>query len=198
MRPRGPRHPGGLDSRAVPLYNRSMNPSQPFLEARDFLIAHREDYAAAYAGFRWPQLDRFNWALDYFNPIAQGNDRLALWVVDEHGGDARQTFAALSERSSRVASFLRERGVRRGDRVLVMLGNVVPLWEITLALMKLGAVISPATTLLTPADLQDRIERGGIRHVITGFPRAETAAPVTKSHLRRLIFRACLALNYAS
>ena len=123
-----------------------MNPSRSFLEARDFLIAHREDYAAAYAGFRWPQLDHFNWALDYFDPFAQGNDRLALWVVDEHGGDARLTLAAMSERSNRVASFLREHGVRRGDRVLVMLGNVVPLWEITLALMKLGAVISPATT----------------------------------------------------
>ncbi|HKV13057.1 MAG TPA: AMP-binding protein [Thermoanaerobaculia bacterium] len=144
-----------------------MNPNPSFLDARDFLLAHREDYATAYAGFRWPQLDRFNWALDYFDPLAQGNDRLALWVVDEHGGDARLTFAAMSERSNRVANFLRERGVRRGDRVLVMLGNVVPLWEITLALMKLGAVISPATTLLTPADLEDRIERGGIRHVIT-------------------------------
>src|SRR5215213_9876817 len=106
-------------------YNQSMNPNQSFLDARDFLIAHREDYAAAYAGFRWPQLDRFNWALDYFDPFAQGNVHLALWVVDEHGGDSRLTFAAMSERSNRVANFLRERGVRRGDRVLVMLGNVV-------------------------------------------------------------------------
>ena len=47
-----------------------------------------------------------------------------------------------------------------------MLGNVPELWELTLTAMKLGAVFRPATTLLAAADLQDRIERGGIRHVI--------------------------------
>jgi acetyl-CoA synthetase len=44
----------------------------PFLAARDFLIRHREDYATAYRDFRWPQLERFNWALDYFDPMARG------------------------------------------------------------------------------------------------------------------------------
>ncbi len=156
----------------------SIKTAAAFREARDFLIAHREDYAAAYAGFQWPALDHFNWALDYFDPFAQGNDRLALWVVDEHGGEERLTFKTLSERSNQIANFLREHGVRRGDRVLVMLGNVVPLWEITLALLKLGAVISPATTLLTPADLQDRIERGEMRHVIAGVQDTDKLAHV--------------------
>ena len=41
-----------------------------FIEARDFLLAHREDYERAYREFRWPVLDRFNWALDYFDPMA--------------------------------------------------------------------------------------------------------------------------------
>ena len=59
-----------------------------FLEARDFLVAHRSDYATAYRDFRWPVLDRFNWALDYFDPMARGNDRPALWIVDEGGGEA--------------------------------------------------------------------------------------------------------------
>jgi acetyl-CoA synthetase len=156
----------------------SIKTAAAFLQARDFLLAHREDYAAAYAGFQWPELDRFNWALDYFDPFALGNDRLALWVVDEHGGEERLTFAALRERSNRAANFLRQHGVQPGDRVLVMLPNVVPLWEITLALMKLGAVISPATTLLTPADLQDRIERAGMRHVIAGAGDMEKLARV--------------------
>ena len=156
----------------------SIKTAAAFLQARDFLLAHREDYPAAYAGFQWPALDRFNWALDYFDPFALGNDRLARWVVDEHGGEERLTFAALRERSNRVANFLRQHGVQPGDRVLVMLPNVVPLWEITLALMKLGAVISPATTLLTPADLQDRIERAGMRHVIAGAGDMEKLARV--------------------
>ena len=57
-----------------------------FLKARDFLLAHRDDYETAYREFRWPVLDRFNWALDYFDPMAAGNNRPGLWIVDEGGG----------------------------------------------------------------------------------------------------------------
>jgi acetyl-CoA synthetase len=143
------------------------NPTAAFLQARDFLLAHREDYAGAYADFQWPELDRFNWALDYFDVIARDNHRPALWVTGEDGHDEKPSFAQLSARSNRVANFLRRLGVRRGDRMLVMLPNVVPLWEITLAAIKLGAVISPASTLLPPAELAERIARGGIRYVVT-------------------------------
>jgi acetyl-CoA synthetase len=139
-----------------------------FLAARDFLVANRTDYDRARREFRWPQLDRFNWALDYFDVIAKGNDRPALWVVDEGKGETKLSFAEMSRRSSQVASFLRAHGVKRGDAVLMMLGNVVPLWEVMLACMKLGAVIIPATTLLNTEDLKDRFERGAVRHVIVG------------------------------
>ncbi len=145
----------------------NMAPVDTFMRARDFLIAHRESYAAAYAGFQWPILERFNWAIDYFDGQANENNRLALWIVNEDGTESKVTFARMRERSNRVANFLRQAGVKRGDRILVMLPNVVPLWEITLAAMKVGAVISPATTLLAKDDLQDRIERGGMCHVIT-------------------------------
>ncbi|MDX1655313.1 MAG: AMP-binding protein, partial [Candidatus Competibacteraceae bacterium] len=145
-----------------------MSAAQPFIEARDFLIRHREDYDTAYRQFRWPKLDRFNWALDYFDTYAQGNQRLALWVVDDNGSEARLSYAQLSERSSRVANFLRARGVQRGERVLLMVNNVVPLWESMLACIKLGAVMIPATTLLTEDDLRDRLERGKVAHVIAG------------------------------
>jgi acetyl-CoA synthetase len=144
-----------------------MAPATAFRQARDFLLAHREDYAAAYAGFRWPELTRFNWALDYFDPEARNNHRIALWVTNEDGHEERHTFAGLSARSSQVANFLRRAGVSRGDRILVMLPNIVPLWEIMLAACKLGAVISPASTLLPASDLEDRIQRGTIRHVVT-------------------------------
>jgi acetyl-CoA synthetase len=138
-----------------------------FLQARDFLFAHREDYDTAYRDFRWPVLDRFNWALDYFDRMAYGNDRPALWIVDEGGGEARISFSEMAERSSRVANWLRGLGVRRGDRLLLMLGNVVPLWEVMLAAMKLGAVTIPASTLLSRDDLLDRFGRGRARHVVT-------------------------------
>jgi acetyl-CoA synthetase len=141
--------------------------AEAFKAARDFLFAHRTDYRAAHAGFRWPQLDTFNYALDWFDAeLARGGsaDRLALKIVGDGAGTA--TFAELSERSNRVANGLRALGVKRGERILLMLGNVVPLWEVMLAAMKLGAVVIPASTLLTPNDLKDRFERGRVRHLI--------------------------------
>ncbi len=139
-----------------------------FLAARDFLLAQRTDYAAAVRGFAWPQLANFNWALDYFDAMAAGNARVALHVVEESGAEEKRTFAELSARSDQVASHLRGLGVARGDRVLLMLGNEVPLWETMLACMKLGAVMIPATTLLAADDLRDRLERGQVKHVVAG------------------------------
>ena len=137
-----------------------------FIEARDLLLRHRTDYARASAEFRWPALDHFNWALDYFDPMAQGNTALALWLVEEDGSDARYSFDDMAQRSARMANFLRQHGVRRGDSVLLMLPNCIHLWDAMLACIKLGAVMIPATTLLTPTDLADRITRGAVRHVI--------------------------------
>ncbi len=110
---------------------------------------------------RAPALDEFNWALDWFDEIAKGNERPALRVIEADGGEQVRSFARLAARSNQVANWLRGHGVAQGDRVIVMLGNQVELWEAILAVMKLGAVIIPATTLLGPDDLVDRVERGG-------------------------------------
>ncbi|PCG86639.1 AMP-dependent synthetase [Streptomyces sp. WZ.A104] len=142
------------------------NATETFRAARDFLLEHREDYETAYAGFRWPRTDRFNWALDWFDVIAENNDRTALHIVEEDGRRTEVSFAAMSERSDRTANWLTEQGVREGDRILVMLGNQVELWESALAAMKLRAVVIPATPLLGPADLRDRVQRGRVRHVL--------------------------------
>ncbi len=139
-----------------------------FRAARDHLLAHRDDYDTAYATFTWPELDTFNWALDWFDVIAEGNDAPALWLVEEDGSERIWSFAELSAGSARVANWLRENGVRRGDRLLLMLGNQVELWETILAAMKLGAVLIPATPLFGPQDVTDRVVRGGARHVVTG------------------------------
>ena len=153
-----------------------MSEADAFLKARDFLIDKRVDYDAAYHHFDWPRQEYFNWALDYFDGCAQGNNRTALWIVGEPGAEQRLTFAELSERSNRVANFLRGRGVGRGDRILVMVGNVAALWEVTLAAMKLGALISPTSLLLTQSDLRDRVERGAMRHIIAEPSAAENLA----------------------
>jgi len=140
--------------------------AEAFKAARDFLFANRTNYQAAHDGFRWPELTEFNYALDWFDgELArhQPND-LALKITGD--GAATRTFAELSTASNRLANGLRALGVKRGDRILLMLGNVVPLWEAMLAAMKLGAVVIPATTLLNTADLRDRFDRGRVRHLI--------------------------------
>ncbi|EIT69768.1 MULTISPECIES: AMP-binding protein [Hydrocarboniphaga] len=143
-----------------------MSALDAFLEARDFLLQHREDYIAAKRDFRWPALTRFNWALDYFDAQALGNTAPALWIVEEDGSETQLSWSQMSARSNQVANHLRGLGVRRGDRVLIMLPNHVALWETMLATMKLGAVMIPATLLLSPEDLEDRLDRGGARYVV--------------------------------
>ena len=143
---------------------------ESFRTARDHLLRHRGDLEGARA-FPRPETEHFNWALDWFDREAAGNDATALRVVDlgPDGGVLAETalsHAEMSDRSDRVAGWLRDRGVARGDRILLLLGNRVALWEVMLAAIKLGAVVIPASTLLSPDDLADRVRRGAVRHVI--------------------------------
>jgi len=161
-----------------------MSGAEEFLKARDFLLGHRTDYEFAYRHFEWPELNEFNWALDYFDAMAAGNNMPALWVVDESGAEFRIGFAEMSLRSNRLANYLRELGVRRGDRILLMLGNEVAIWDTLLAACKLGAVVIPAATLLAPEDLQDRLDRGGVRHVIAGVAHTGKFAALAGEYTR--------------
>jgi len=138
-----------------------------FIELRDRLLREGVSHAQAPQAFQWPAVGEFNWATDYFDRIAAGNDRPALRVVDDVGHDHVLSYATLARRSNQVANFLAAQGVGAGDRVLIMLGNVVALWETMLAAMKLGAVIIPATTLLQRTDLEDRLARGRARAIVT-------------------------------
>src|SRR3954468_4652116 len=104
-----------------------MSGESPFFHAREALRRHRDDQRAASREFAWPRLDRFNWALDYFDAIARGNGKTALQVVAGDGTSRTYTFAQMRERSNQAAGFLRRQGVRRGDRILIMLGNVPEL-----------------------------------------------------------------------
>ncbi|WP_035850569.1 AMP-binding protein [Kitasatospora azatica] len=146
--------------------------------ARDLLLGREE--------FSWPVIEgRFNWATDWFDAIARGNRRTALWIVEEDGSEAKYSFDTLAHRSDQVAHQLAGLGVGKGDRVLLMLGNQVELWETMLAAMKLGAVIMPTTTALGPADLADRIRRGGARHVVANA--ADTAKFTEDDGLTRIV-----------
>jgi acetyl-CoA synthetase len=135
--------------------------------ARDWLLNTTRSYEDTVAEFRFPEMpDPFNWVSDWFDEVADGNDGRALVVVEEDGSSTAHTFAELRARSRGVSAWLAGLGVRRGDSVIVMLGNRVELWESMLGIMRLGAVVMPTTTAVGPAELVDRIERGAARHVI--------------------------------
>jgi acetyl-CoA synthetase len=144
-----------------------MSATEAYRASRDQLLSLRGQHERAAAEFRWPNVgERFNWAVDWFDAIARDNDRPALVIVEEDGSSTERSFAELSRASDRLAVWLGEQGVEKGDPVVLMLGNQVELWESMLAVMKLGAVIMPTTTAVGTADLVDRIARGRARHVI--------------------------------
>src|SRR3989440_4057751 len=162
-----------------------------FQEARAFLLHNRTDYETAVRDFRWPDPVAFNWALDWFDELAKdadARDRPALWIVD--AAQDRQTklsFAALSRRSNQVANFLRAQGLKRGDHLLLLLGNVVPLWETMLAAMKLGVVVIPATTLLTADELRDRLDRGKAKAVVAAQDQVAKFASLGAENIVRIV-----------
>ncbi|MFF4591854.1 AMP-binding protein [Amycolatopsis sp. NPDC001319] len=160
---------------------------QVFREARDYLQSHREDYDTAVREFAWPRPAEFNWALDWFDVVARdpaNAQRYALWIVEEDGTENRWTYPEMSARSDQVATWLRRLGVSRGDRLILMLGNQGELWETILAAIKLGAVLIPASTLLGPADLADRVERGKAKHVVVRSADAPKFADVAGGYTR--------------
>src|ERR1700676_4628307 len=161
-----------------------------FQDARSFLLKHRTDYDAAVKGFRWPDPAPFNWALDWFDAelarAAESKDRPALWIVDSER-ETKLSFETLSRRSNQVANFLRAQGLKRGDHLLLLLGNVVPLWETMLAAIKLGVVVIPATTLLTADELQDRLDRGRARAVVASQDQVAKFAGLRGDDLIRIV-----------
>jgi acetyl-CoA synthetase len=167
-------------------FGRPTDATTAFRHARDFLLAHRSDLETAYREFRWPELETFNYATDWFDVLAAEHPGLtSLWIVEEDGSDTKLTFAEMAVRSQRLAGYLADAGIGRGDRVLLMLGNCAPLWVAMLACTRLGAVMIPATTLLSADDLADRIERGEARAVIVAAADTSRFGPDTE-HLVRI------------
>jgi len=156
-----------------------------YRSARDQLLTLRSDGARATAEFAWPDVgDHFNWAVDWFDVIAEGNDAVALWIVEEDGSEQKVTFAEMALRSDQVANWFTSLGVGRGDHVMLMLGNQVELWESMLAIMKIGAVILPTSTVLGTTDLADRVDRAGVRHVIVNADDTDRFAGVAGEYTR--------------
>lgn len=156
--------------------------------ARDQLRELRTDHSAAVRDFRWPDVgSTFNFVHDWFDAFARGNDAPGLVIVEEDGTRASYSFGELVARSEQVANHLLGLGIRAGDSVVVMLGNQVELWESMLALIRIGAVIMPTTTAVGPAELVDRLARGGARAVICNAADAAKFDEVPGDHLRVVV-----------
>jgi acetyl-CoA synthetase len=156
-----------------------------YRQARDTLLSLQGQHDRALAEFRWPDVgERFGWAVDWFDAIARGNHDCALWIVEEDGSETKLTFDEMATRSDQVAVWLESLGLRKGDHVLLMLGNQVELWETMLAVFKLGAVVMPTTAALGPADLRDRVDRGGARAVVANTADAAKFEEVPGDYLR--------------
>jgi acetyl-CoA synthetase/medium-chain acyl-CoA synthetase len=113
--------------------------------------------------------EHYNFATDTIDRWAQIRpDALALWwVAAGTRAERKYTFAEIATLSAQVANFLHTSGVRRGDRVLVMLPRLPQWWISLLGLIRLGAVPVPATLLLSPREVQYRIETARVNAVIT-------------------------------
>ncbi|AVM00107.1 AMP-dependent synthetase [Gordonia iterans] len=163
----------------------TIQPREALAAARDRLIDLRTDYDTAVADFRWPDVGpQFNFAHDWFDPLARGNHAAALTIAEADGSRASYTYDELARRSDVLARDLADSGVGRGDSVIVMLGNQVELWETMLAVIKLGAVVMPTTTAVGPADLVDRLERGRARAVVCNAADAAKFDEVPGDYLR--------------
>ena len=135
--------------------------------SRDQLLALSGEHERAVEQFTWPDVGPvFNWAIDWFDAIALGNESTALTIIEEDAASESVSFDDMRRRSNRLARWMRDAGVEKGDSVIIMLGNQVELWESMLAVMKLGAVIVPTTTAVGVTDLRDRLARTEAKHVL--------------------------------
>ena len=112
--------------------------------------------------------EHFNFSYDVIDVWANEEpEKLALLWTNDEGECRRFTFAQLKEKSDRTAAYFQSLGVGRGDMVMLILKRRCEFWFSMLALHKLGAVAIPATHMLTSHDIQYRVERAGIKCIVS-------------------------------
>ncbi len=117
--------------------------------------------------FRITRPATFNFAYDVADAIAaEEPDRTAVLWTDENGGYANYTFGMLKEESDRAANLLYSLGIRKGDKVMLILRRHLQFWPVIMALHKIGAIAVPATHLLTEKDIVYRVNAAGIKMAI--------------------------------
>lgn len=144
-------------------------------------LSNMADYDSAYASFKWDTPEYFNFARDVFDRWAVDPDKLALWWVDDAGNEEKRTFRELRESSERLCNVFRGLGIGKGDCVVVVLPRLIEWWEINLACLRSGIVVSPGTTQLTPKDMEFRCRTAEAVAVITDAANAAKVDEVRAS-----------------
>ncbi len=149
----------------------------------------KDRYELLYKNFKWSVPEYYNFGFDVVDQWAEDRTKLALISLDESGENAKyHTFYDLKVLSNQFANVLKNLGIKKGDRVLVILQSI-PEWYIALiGMFKLGVVPMPGTVLLTSRDIEYRLNRAEACMVLTDLDHAESVELVldkcpTVSHL---------------
>ena len=112
--------------------------------------------------------ERFNFAYDVLDELAVTKpDKRALVWVHEKGEQHTFTFADLKRLSDKAANFFLSQGIKKGDKVMLILKRHYQFWYTIMALHKIGAVTIPATHLLTKKDIEYRVNAAGIKMIVS-------------------------------
>jgi len=126
-----------------------------------------EDEQGALQSISFKDQDEFNFAFDVVDALAaKSPDKLAMLHIDRDHNVRRFTFADISRQSSRVANYFTSLGIKRGDRVMIVLKRNWQFWPIIVALHKMGAIAIPATDQLLQKDFEYRFETAGVSAIV--------------------------------
>lgn len=132
------------------------------------------DYEKTYAEFAWEVPEKFNFARDVVDKwAAEEPDLQALLWVDDDGNEKRFSYADISRESKKLCNVMTKLGVKRGDVVVIMLSREAEWWTISTACLRMGAILSPGTSQMTPKDIEYRVNRAEATCFITSEIYAE-------------------------
>ena len=127
-----------------------------------------ESYEDLYQNFKISIPDNFNFAYDVVDEYAKNEPkREALVWCDDNDESHIFTFKDLSLASQRTANFLKDQGLKKGDRVMLILRRRYEFWFFLLALHRIGAIAIPATNMLAAEDLEYRFKAADIKMVVS-------------------------------
>ena len=139
------------------------------------------DYEELCRNFRIEVPKNYNFGFDVIDTWAEKDrNKLAMIWVSQQGDEKKYSFRDLKNLSNQAANILIKYGIQKGDRVLLMLPRVPEWWIFVIALIKLGAVLCPCPTMLTPKDIRYRLNAGKFKMIITNLENSEKVEEVTE------------------